>query len=84
MKATNLFEATQVLQRAKREVLGAEHEVDARVREMYGLEPSLDVMLLEHDKPEREVFPNKENQKYVKPKLKGNTSITDIEKLAGL
>lgn len=85
MKAANLFEATQVLQRAKHEVLGVEHEIDRRVSDAYGIEqPDLNVMLLEHDKPAKEVFPNKENQKYVEPKIKGNTSLTEIEKRAGL
>ena len=81
MKAGNLYEATEVLERAKREVMGVEHETDRRVREIYGVEPNMDVILLEHDKPDNEPFPNKENRKYVEPKIKGNTSLTDMEKL---
>lgn len=81
MKAVNLYEATEVLERAKREVMGTEHEADKRVREMYGVETDMDVMLLEHDKPNTEPFPDKSNQKYVEPKIKGNTSATEINKL---
>lgn len=81
MKAVNLYEATEVLECARREVMGAEHESDKRVREMYGVEPDMDIMLLEHDKPDTEPFPDKSNQKYVEPKIKGNTSITEINKL---
>lgn len=81
MKTVNLYEATEVLERAKREVMGIEHEADKRVREVYGVEPDMDVMLLEHDKPDDEPFPDKSNRKYVEPKVKGNTSLTEIEKL---
>lgn len=81
MKAVNLYEATEVLERAKREVMGAEHDTDKRVREVYGIEADMDIMLLEHDKPGTEPFPDKSNQKYVEPKIKGNTSITEIKKL---
>lgn len=81
MKAINLYEATEVLERARREVMGAEHEIDKRARELYGVEPDMDIMLLEHHKPDTEPFPDKNNQKYVEPKIKGNTSITEINNL---
>ena len=83
MKAINLYEATEVLERAKREVMGAEHEIDKRARELYGVEPDMDIMLLEHDKPNAEPFPDKNNQKYVEPKVKGNTKITEIDRPVG-
>lgn len=81
MKAANLFEATRVLQRAKLEVLGEEHEID---RAAVYPQSDLDVMLLEHDKPDQEIFPNKDNQKPIESTIKGNTSITEVEKLLGL
>jgi len=81
MKAVNLYEATEVLERVRRKVMGVENELDKRAREMYGVEPDMDIMLLEHDKPDEEPFPDKKNQKSVEPKIKGNTSITEVEKL---
>jgi len=81
MKATNLFDATRVLQRAKRDVLEDEHEIDEYVSDICSVQQSdIDVMLLEHDVPDKELFPNKDNRKYVEPKIKGDTPITEIEK----
>lgn len=81
MNAVNLFEATEVLERARREVMGAEHEADERIRKVYGVESDMDVMLMEYDKPSDEPFPDKSNRKYVESKVKGNTPLTDIRKL---
>ena len=78
MKAANLFEATATLQQAKNLVLGDEHESD---RAAYKLHPNLDVILLEHDMPEREIFPNKENAKPVTSRVKGNTTIQEVERM---
>lgn len=78
MKAVNLYEATEVLERAWREVVGAEHETDKRAREMYGVKPDMDIMLLDYNKPHSEPFPDKNNQKRAKSKLRGDVKITEI------
>lgn len=84
MKVANLYEATEVLERAGRAVIGAEHEIDMRANRLHGTNLGIDVMLLEHDMPDTEPFPNKKSLKRVAPKIKGNTPLKEIEKLIDL
>ena len=81
MKAVNLYDATESLLRAKREVLSDEHEIDKRA---VVSQNDLDIMLLEHDKPDSELFPTKQNTAYIEPKIKGDTKITEVYKLLDL
>lgn len=81
MKVINLYEATESLLRAKREVIGDEHEIDKRA---VVSQNDLDVMLLEHDKPKSELFPNKENTRYAEPRIKGDTKLSEVERLLDL
>lgn len=74
----DLFIATQKLVDAKNAIL-KEHPID---QYSYVKQPqNLDLLLLEHDMPESEVFPNKENMKPIEARLRGDSTAEDILKL---
>ena len=71
----DLYVATKKLAAAKDAIL-KEHPID---QNSYTKHPQdLDLLLLEHDKPESEVFPKKENMKPIEARLKGNSTVEDV------
>lgn len=80
MKVTNLFESTQVLQRAKDEIIEWEPDVDKRA---YIVNPNLEVKLVDQYDPSKELFPSKANQKNEDMGIKGNTSPSEVKRILG-
>lgn len=74
MKKTNLYEASKILLEAKELVLD-EHSLDKQDYISGDLKTSTSILLAEHTKPKKELFPTKENAKPKPSKVHGNSSI---------